>query len=89
MWLNTLILALRSIRRATNGRTAVTTSKPLSRPTFVPYSVSHGASSSVDAAPTAQPNTIRPSRPAGVVRGSVIMKNRKINVSGEVTSTHQ
>ena len=67
----------------------MTTSNPLSKPTLVPNSVSHGASSRVDAAPTAQPKTILPRRPAGVVRGSVIMKNRKINVSGDVTSTHQ
>ena len=35
------------------------------------------------------PNTTRPTRPAGTVFGSVIMKNRKISTSGEVTITRQ
>ena len=34
--------------------------------------------------PTRRPKTIRPTRPAGTVLGSVIMKNRKISTSGEV-----
>jgi hypothetical protein len=38
---------------------------------------------------TATPNQTRGSRPAGTVRGSVIMKNRKMSTSGDVTSTHQ
>ena len=33
---------------STNGRAAVTTSSPLSKPTLVPNSVSHGASSTVE-----------------------------------------
>ena len=39
--------------------------------------------------PTSTPNTTRPTRPAGTVLGSVIMKNRKISTSGEVTITRQ
>ena len=38
---------------------------------------------------TRRPNTTRPTRPAGTVFGSVIMKNRKISTSGEVTITRQ
>ena len=38
---------------------------------------------------TSTPKTIRPTRPAGTVFGSVIMKNRKIRTSGEVTITRQ
>ena len=40
-------------------------------------------------AATSSPNTIRPTRPAGTVFGSVIMKKRKIITSGEVTTTRQ
>ena len=43
-----------------------------------------GAMSSVLATATRNPNTTRPTRPAGTVFGSVIMKNRKIRSSGEV-----
>ena len=32
---------------------------------------------------------MRPTRPAGTVLGSVIMKNRKISTSGDVTITRQ
>ncbi len=39
--------------------------------------------------PTLTPNTSRPRRPAGTVRGSVIMKNRKIIVSGDDITVHQ
>ncbi len=77
------------IHDSTNGRAAHTTTRPLSSPTLAPNSVGHGASRIVDATATAPPNTIPGSRPAGVVLGSVIMKNRKISVSGEVTRTHQ
>ena len=38
--------------------------------------------------PTAVPYTAPPTRPLAAVGGSVIMKNRKINNSGEVTTTH-
>jgi len=40
---------------------------------------------SVLAMATRRPNATRPTRPAGTVFGSVIMKNRKIMTSGEVT----
>ena len=48
-----------------------------------------GAMSSVLATATSRPKTTRPTRPAGTVLGSVIMKNRKIRTSGEVTITRQ
>ena len=38
---------------------------------------------------TSTPKTTRPTCPAGTVLGSVIMKNRKIITSGEVTTTRQ
>ena len=48
-----------------------------------------GAISSVLAIATRSPNTIRPTCPVGTVFGSVIMKNRKMRTSGEVTMTRQ
>ena len=68
-----------------NGRAAQTTTRPASSPTFVPNSSVWGAMSSVLTTATSSPNTTRPTRPAGMVFGSVIMKNRKISTSGEVT----
>ena len=55
----------------------------------MPNSFVCGAMSSVLATATSTPNTIRPTRPLGTVFGSVIMKNRKISTSGEVTITRQ
>ena len=57
--------------------------------TLVPNSLVCGAISSVLATATRRPKTTRPTRPAGTVFGSVIMKNRKISTSGEVTITRQ
>ena len=62
---------------------------PTAAPTFVPNSSVCGAISSVLATATRKPNTTRPTRPPGTVFGSVIMKNRKISTSGEVTITRQ
>ena len=56
---------------------------------MVPNSSVCGAMSRVLATATSRPNTTRPTRPAGTVFGSVIMKNRKISTSGEVTITRQ
>ena len=55
----------------------------------MPNSLVCGAIRSVLATATRTPNTIRPTRPPGTVLGSVIMKNRKIRTSGEVTMTRQ
>ena len=66
-----------------------TTTSPASKATLVSNSLVCGASRSVLATATRMPNTTRPTRPAGVVFGSVIMKNRKIRTSGDVTITRQ
>ena len=76
-------------RRSRIGRAAHTTTRPASSPTLVPNSLVCGAIRSVLATATRTPNTTRPTRPAGTVFGSVIMKNRKIRTSGEVTITRQ
>ena len=55
----------------------------------MPNSSVCGAIRSVLATATRTPKTIRPTRPAGTVFGSVIMKNRKIISSGDVTMTRQ
>ena len=55
----------------------------------MPNSSVWGAISSVLATATSKPKATRPTLPAGIVFGSVIMKNRKIKTSGEVTITRQ
>ena len=75
--------------RSRIGRAAQMTTSPASRPTFVPNSLVWGAIRSVLAIATSRPNRTRPTWPPGVVFGSVIMKNRKIRTSGEVTITRQ
>ena len=55
----------------------------------MPNSSVWGAIRRVLATATRTPNTTRPARPGGTVFGSVIMKNRKIRTSGEVTITRQ
>ena len=55
----------------------------------MPNSSVWGAISSTLATATSTPNTMRPTVPAGTVLGSVIMKNRKMRTSGEVTITRQ
>ena len=72
------------------GRTAHTTTRPRQQPDLRPPLVllrRHQQRARRRA--TRTPNTIRPTRPAGTVFGSVIMKNRKISTSGEVTITRQ
>ena len=76
-------------KRSRTGRAAHTTTSPASSPTLVPNSLVWGAMSRVLATATRKPKTTRPTRPAGEVFGSVIMKNRKIRTSGEVTMTRQ
>ena len=61
----------------------------LSRPTFAPNSVFHGAIRIDAITPTEAPNTMRATRPLGTVRGSVIMKYRKMKISGDVRMIHQ
>ena len=73
--------------RSSSGRAAHRTTRPASRPTLVPNSSVCGAMRSVLATPTRRPKTIRPTRPTGTVLGSVIMKNRKMRTSGEITIT--
>ena len=75
--------------RSAIGRPAHTTASPPSSATLVPNSVVCGAISSVLATATRKPNAIRPRRPVGTVFGSVIMKNRKMRISGEVMMTRQ
>ena len=75
--------------RSKKGRAALITNRPERRPTFAPNSWVCGAISNVEAIATISANTRRPTRPAGTVRGSVIMKKRKIMTSGEVTITRQ
>ena len=62
---------------------------PMPSTAVVPHSSTWGAISSVLTIATSSPNSTRPTRPLGVVLGSVIMKNRKIMTSGEVTMTRQ
>ena len=56
---------------------------------MVDHSSTWGAMSSVLASATRTPKAIRPTLPEGTVLGSVIMKNRKMRSSGEVTMTRQ
>ena len=60
-----------------------------SKPTFVPHSVVWGAISSTLPIPTEMAKAILATRPAGMVLGSVSMKNRKIRTSGEITIIRQ
>jgi hypothetical protein len=76
-------------RRSTIGRAAQTTARDARIATFVAYSVCSGAIMSAASRPTPAPYARRARCPLGVVRGSVIMKNRKIRISGDVSSTRQ
>ena len=71
------------------GRAAHMTTSPASSATLVPNSSLWVAMPRTLAVATSAPNTTRPTRPPGTVLGSVIMKNRKIIVSGDVTMTRQ
>ena len=75
--------------RSRIGRAAQITTSPARSPTLVPNSSVCGAISRTLATATSTPKTTRPTRPLGTVLGSVIMKNRKIITSGEVTTTRQ
>ncbi len=55
----------------------------------MPNSSAWGAMRSVLTTATRNPNTTRPTRPAGTVLGSVIMKYMKMRTSGEMTITRQ
>ena len=72
-----------------SGRAAQTSTRPASNAILVPNSVVCGAIRSTEVAATRNPNSTRPTRPFGTVFGSVIMKNRKISTSGEVTIARQ
>ena len=76
-------------RRSTIGRAAQTTVSEARIATFVAYSVCSGAIISAASRPTPTPYASRARCPRGVVRGSVIMKNRKMRISGDVSSTRQ
>ncbi len=65
------------------------TTSPASSPTLAPNSLVWGAMRRTEAAATSIPKMTRPTWPPGAVRGSVIMKNRKIISSGEKVMTRQ
>ena len=65
------------------------TTRPASSATLVPNSSLWVAMPSTLATATSDPKMTRPTLPPGTVLGSVIMKNRKIIVSGDVTMTRQ
>ena len=56
---------------------------------MTPNSVSHGAIRREATTPMLKPKTTRATRPDGTVFGSVIMKKRKMKISGEVMMIHQ
>ena len=72
-----------------SGRAAHRTTRPASSATFVPNSSVWGAIRSVLAIADEEAEDDPSDRPPGTVFGSVIMKNRKIITSGEVTMTRQ
>ena len=65
------------------------TTSPASNATLELNSVVCGAISSVLTNATQAAKASRATLPPGTVFGSVIMKNRKISTSGDVTITHQ
>ncbi len=75
--------------RSSRGRAAHTSASADRTATLVANSVVCGAISSVARSPTHTEYTTRATRPFGIVIGSVIMKKRKIRISGDVTSSHQ
>ena len=72
-----------------SGRAAQTMKREESTATFVANSVVCGAASSAASNPIATAYTRRPTFPAGIVFGSVIMKKRKTRISGEKARTCQ
>ena len=75
--------------RSSRGRAAHTSASADRTATLVANSVVCGAIRSVARSPTHTEYTTRATRPFGIVIGSVIMKKRKIRISGDVTSSHQ
>ena len=76
-------------KRSRSGRTAHTIASEPSTATFDENSVCIGAIRSAANSPIPTAYARRGPRLPGTVFGSVIMKNRKTRISGEVTSTHQ
>ena len=72
-----------------SGRAAQTMKREESTATFVANSVVCGAARSAASSPIATAYTRRPTFPAGIVFGSVIMKKRKTRISGEKARTCQ
>ena len=73
---------------SSGGRAAQTSVSAPSTASFAANSVVQGAMSADARKPTETAYTRRPHALVGMVRGSVIMKNRKTRISGEVTSSH-
>ena len=76
-------------KRSRGYRATHITTRPASKPTLAPNSVVCGAISNVLTTATPAAKISRATRPAGTVFGSVIMKKRKIKISGDVTIVHQ
>src|SRR5437879_5178637 len=79
----------RAWRASKDGTIGGTLGSIVTGGTLVATSVRIGATSSDEKNATAAAYTTRATRPIGAVRGSVIMKNRKMRISGEVTRTDQ
>ena len=77
------------MNRSSNGRAAVMMVSPERSATFTPNSVCCGAINRTHTTPTNEPKSVRPTLPAGTVRGSVIMKYVKMRISGEVMMVSQ
>ena len=75
--------------RSSTGRIAHTRASEASTAILLARSVVCGAMRRVARSPTPIAYTHRAGRPRGIVIGSVIMKKRKIRISGEVTRSHQ
>jgi len=72
-----------------SGRAAQTIVSEPSSATFAPNSVVCGAIRRTESRPIATAYARRAIRPSGTVFGSVIMKQRKMNTSGEKMRTCQ
>src|SRR3954468_16093103 len=75
--------------RSKTGRAAHATASATNSANFVANSVPAALANNALISPMDAPNSTRPRGDAGIVCGSVIMKKRKINTSGEVTRIHQ
>src|SRR5204862_6019899 len=74
---------------SSTGRSPYTATSAPRTATFVPNSVDCVAASTVARKPISAPYSTRAPRPNGAVFGSVIMKKRKIKISGDVTRMRQ